>query len=405
MLKYILSLFLLSGYFFTQARTLEVGAGKEYDRLQVAATQAKPGDIILIRKGIYSGNEFIPNLAGTSKAWITIKGATGEKVIFTGGKTAIQMSNPVFVKIENLIFEGQSENGVNIDDGGTYKATAHHLTFENCEWRNMTANGNNDELKISGIEDFIIRKCQFINGSPGGSLLDMVGCHNGIIEQNIFENGGSNSIQAKGGTKNITIRQNTFNKGGERTLNIGGSTGLEFFRPNGATYEASDIKVYSNFILGSGAAFAFVGAINCSVINNTIAMPDHYVIRILQENNNPGLQPCGNNQVINNIFLYTTKDRPAINIGGKTAPETFTFSHNIWYNPERKIRAEVEIPVKESNQYLNLDPQFEAGYGIKKVNLKSPVKGIGKAVLLPDKDFNGKVFLKNRSVGAVEIGK
>jgi len=57
--------------------------------------------------------------------------------------------------------------------------------------------GNNDLLKLSGLDYFEIRNCEFRNGAEGGSGIDMVSCHHGIIQGNHFENLGSNSIQCK----------------------------------------------------------------------------------------------------------------------------------------------------------------------------------------------------------------
>ena len=89
---------------------------------------------------------------------------------------------------------------------------------------------------MSGVDFFEIRNCTFLNGAAGGSGIDMVGCHEGLIKSNRFEKQGSNSIQAKGCSKNIRIENNFFRNGGQRTLNLGGSTNLMLFRPIVARY-------------------------------------------------------------------------------------------------------------------------------------------------------------------------
>ncbi|MBK9982774.1 MAG: hypothetical protein IPP15_10180 [Saprospiraceae bacterium] len=65
---------------------------------------------------------------------------------------------------------------------GTYATPAHHIKFENCTFRNIDATGNNDLLKLSGLDSFEIRHCVFLNGADGGSGMDMVGCHDGLIK-------------------------------------------------------------------------------------------------------------------------------------------------------------------------------------------------------------------------------
>lgn len=380
------------------SRTLEVGSGREFSNLQSAAAQAQPGDTILIRNGVYGGGDYIENLQGTTDKWITVKAEPNENVLFQGGSQAFHLIDPAYLRIEGLTFAGQTGNGVNIDDGGTYNSPAHHIIIDNCTWASMNATGNNDELKMSGVDDFIVRNCNFLNGAAGGSMIDMVGCHLGIFEGNTFFNAGSNCIQAKGATKDITIIRNSFINGGERAVNIGGSTGLQFFRPLGTLYEASNIYVHSNYFAGSTAPLAFVGAVNCEVVNNTISHPSRWAIRILQETTEPGFLPCGNNTFRNNIVIFNTA-QPAINIGGNTAPETFTFSNNLWFNPDNSSWSGPNTPVTEPDRLVNIDPLLTDSLTLSE---SSPAIGGGYAVSGPSHDFFGKPFATPRSMGATE---
>jgi hypothetical protein len=400
-MKTIIILFILLSQHTLDARTLEVGAGQEFCRLQSAMAAAQPGDTILIRAGTYSGGDYFLRLQGTADNWITIRAADSEEVIFSGGSQAFHLSDPAYVRIEGLIIEGQTGNGVNIDDEGTYDTPAHHIIIERCHWRNMNAAGNNDELKMSGVDDFIVRHCRFENGAAGGSMIDMVGCHRGEFSENHFENAGSNAIQAKGGTKDIVITRNMFINAGQRSINIGGSTGLQFFRPLDANYEASHIYVFANIFRGSMAPIAYVGAVNCEVVNNTIIRPDRWAIRILQETTETGFLPCGNNSFINNIVLFTTA-QPAINIGSNTAPESFTFSHNLWYNPDNIQWSGPNTPVTEPGRILGVDPMFrDSSFDLLS---NSPAIGAGLTRNEPAIDMYGRPYLSSRSIGAVEGG-
>lgn len=388
------------------AATLEVGNGKTYARLQAAAAVAKAGDTILIREGIYSGGDYIENLKGTADALIYIRAAEGETVIFRGNTQAFHLTDPAYLHISGLIFEQQTGNGVNIDDGGSYDTPAHNIWIENCEWRGMNATGNNDELKMSGVDNFQILKCIFRNGATGGSLVDMVGCHKGGFEENIFENGGSNSIQAKGGTSDITIYRNKFVNGGERALNIGGSTGLEFFRPIDVKYEASQIRVYSNIFVGSTSPIAFVGSILCEVRGNTIYKPGRWAIRILQETVGNGFEPCGKSDFSDNLIVHNSP-QPAINIGANTAPETFTFTFNLWYNPDNSSWQGPNAPATMDPAILIADPKFVDTVGFHLL-ATSPAKGSGSGSADLFYDYYGRQFAPyngsggNRCRGAVE---
>jgi hypothetical protein len=384
---------------------LEVGPGKTYTSPAAAANVAQPGDTVLIFPNTYAGGNFISNRHGTSTAYIYFIGVDLQTVIFQGGSQAFHFSDVSYIKIQNITLQGQTGNGLNIDDGGTFDTPTHHIEFHNCIFRNMNASGNNDLLKMSGVDDFLIYNCTFLNGSAGGSGLDMVGCHSGTIEQCVFENMGSNCIQAKGGTQYITIKRNKFKNGGQRTLNLGGSTGLEFFRPLNAPFEAADIDVYANIIIGSTAAVAYVGAVRVNVVNNTIINPTNWIARILQETVDPiRFLPCGQNTFINNI-VYHGNISTHINVGSNTAPTTFTFSNNLWFRHNNLSASTPNLPVTETNAVIGQNPSF-INLGLENFSLQvsSPARDAGTLTTF-HQDFDGNLgpLGMGKDIGAHEF--
>lgn len=394
---------LLTCYALTGHCTIiEVGKGKTYQRLQQAAAVAVAGDTIMLFAGVYPGGDVIKQLHGNASAWITIMPATGNEVVYRGKDEALHISEVSYISIEGLIFEQQTGNGVNVDDGGNEKNT-HHIRFERCRWRNMNAIRNNDELKLSGIDDFIIKECRFSNGASGGSLVDMVGCHRGIFSKCVFENAGSNAIQAKGGSCDIIITQSRFMDCGQRAINIGGSTNPAYFRPAGANYEAKHILVQSNIFTGAMASVAFVGAVECAVENNTFYLPGKWVVRILQENTAAGFLPCSNNTFSHNIVVYANAIKDPLNIGPGTNAETFKFSYNLWYRRDNAALINTHTQIQETNSIF-LDPLFADTSGFK-ITQQSPARQAGSSDhTTPELDFYGRPFLTPRSIGAVEFG-
>jgi len=381
-------------------RVIRIGTGTQYNSLRSVRLLIKPGDTIIYLSGIYNGGERIENLRGNEDGWITIMAEHQERVIIHGGSTAFHFTDASFVRLTGFTFTSQTENGVNIDDGGSYDTPSHHIEIKECYWRDISATGNNDMLKMSGVDDFKIENCRFTNGAKGGSLIDMVGCHRGRVTGCYFANGGSNSVQVKGGSSDITIERCRFVEAGERAVNIGGSTGMEYFRPKGNSYEAERIQVWSNIFEGNGASVAFVGSADCEVINNTITGSRMYVFMILQENRQPGMKKCSGNRFINNIVIFDALNRPAINIGPETIPESFILSNNLWFNPRDTSRKAIQTQLPERNQIGNANPLFtDSNYSI---GNNSPAAGMGMKVNGPEKDFNGKPFRNIRSIGAIE---
>jgi len=384
------------------AKTIFVGSNYPIKNLSDAVSLATPGDTIHFKKGIYPGMQIIKNLKGSEKAWITLFALVADSVMIRGGSTSWQFSDPAYLQIEGFIFEDQTANGMNMDDGGDYSTPAQHLRIKNCIFRNIKATGNNDLLKLSGLDHFEISGCKFLNGSPGGSGIDMVGCHQGTIVGCEFINQGSNSIQAKGGSQYIQIVRNKFEKGGQRSVNLGGSTGLPFFRPLDATFEAANLEVYSNLFIGSDSPVAFVGCTNSKVINNTIYKPGRWVVRILQENSNPRFIQCSENTFSNNLIYYGNVSVET-NIGGNTRPETFHFSNNFWFNFAADSNRPPVIPVKDSTVVYGKNPGFiDAEKGNFRMKNDSPAKVSIRSKGEPITDFYNRPFKPLRSFGAIE---
>lgn len=386
------------------ALKLPVGAGKTYSNLGNAIAAVQPGDTIVVYAGTYNGGLAFANLKGQSTAWIYIMNAPSETVIFNGGGNAWQLSDAVYVHIKGMVFQKQTGNGFNLDDGGTYATPSKHVVFESCVFKDINATGNNDLLKLSGLDSFEIRNCAFLNGSAGGSGIDMVGCHDGRITGNTFENMGSNSIQAKGGCHRIRIEANIFRNGGQRAVNLGGSTGLAFFRPIDARYEAAFLKVYSNIFIGSEAPIAFVGCVQTEVANNTLYLPKKWVMRILQETvDTSRFYLCGNNRFVNNIIYKDNQVSTDCNIGPNTSPQSFVFSNNLWFHSDNNLWTGPVLPAAEQNRKLNQDPLFTAaGTGDFTLQKASPATGMGMNISDPLYDFAGKKYHNPRSSGAFE---
>lgn len=403
-LLYIICALSLFWHLNLYARQLTVGFGAEFATIRNAALNAQPGDTILVLKGIHQGGMLVSELQGTSEKKIYIIGEPDSKVIILGGNNSIQFTNPKNIEISGLIIEQQTSNGMNIDDGGDYSTPAENITITNCIFRNIAASGNNDLLKMSGVDNFTIQNCIFENGAAGGSGIDMVGCHSGKIQNNSFTNMGSNAIQAKGGTQFIEIYANYFKNCGQRTLNLGGSTGLEYFRPVDAKFEAADLSVLANIFIGSAAPIAYVGCVRVDVINNTIINPERWVIRILQETvDESRFEKCGNNKFENNIIYYGNISTET-NVGPNTLPETFTFKNNLWYNHQNPNNSGPNIPVSEINQKKGFDPMF-ADLTNENFELKngSPAISYIDYSGTPLADFNGKLYRNPRSAGAFEF--
>ncbi|HET6410013.1 MAG TPA: right-handed parallel beta-helix repeat-containing protein [Chthoniobacteraceae bacterium] len=342
------------------------------DELRAALRGAKPGTQLVLAAGSYTGGFYAGGLRGEPGKPIVIKAADpSSPPVFTDAKTGLHLSGPAHVELKHLTFRGLSDNGLNIDDGGNADQLAQHISLDQLVFEAIGSRGNQDAIKLSGIADFRVIDCVIKQwGTGGGSGIDMVGCHRGVISGNAFAHNRApncTGVQCKGGTSDITIRQNQFEDAGGRAVNIGGSTGLQFFRPklkDGEEHaEARNIVVEGNTFTGSMAAVAFVGVDGAKVQFNTIKIPERWALRILQETKNPGFVACRNGEFTDNLVIFESQKwgEGGVNIGAGTAPETFKFARNWWYCIDRPDRSEPKLPTPEKDGVYGKNPDVAKG--------------------------------------------
>lgn len=308
------------------------------EELTAALEAAAEGDEIVLEPGSYDGKLYRENLKQ-----VTIRSADRDnQAVINGGDYGLMLSDPNEVTLSDLIFEGQLDNGINIDDGGSYETPARDIRLIRITVRNMVNRGNHDAIKMAGVENFLIDGARIENWGDDGSAIDFVGCRNGLIQNSLLKHDrltiGGSGIRPKGGSKNITIRANRVElpAGSGRAIQAGGSTDAEFFRfaDGDSDYEAADITIEGNVVVGAGSAFSWVNIDGGMVHHNLVHMPSPWALRILNENEGSAIVATKNGEFADNQVAYDTGGdfNSVVNIGDNTEPATFTFTRNRWLN-------------------------------------------------------------------------
>jgi hypothetical protein len=401
------------------------GAGTEqepFDDIETAVAAAAPGTAIRVHAGEYAGGVFVSDVIGTAQAPIWIGGAPGEERPVLGGADsaeALHVSGARYLVLHDLEIFGTTANGVNLDDKGDYQdaEALRHVVVRNLTFNAIGTGGNQDCLKISGANEFFVLDSEFVGCSAGGSNIDHVGCHDGLVSGNSFEGGGT-GVQTKGGSRSIEIRGNVFRQNGGRAVNMGGSTGFEFFRPPldaaGESYEARDIRVVANVFDRSAEVAAMPGCVECLFAHNTVYRPTTRILRILQETTTSDgftFLPASGGRVVNNVFSFTraeiTTGGRAINVGAGTSPATFSYSNNLWY-------ASDDVAGSDDADYQGgavsgtlapADPAFAAPTsGDFRLMADSPAVGAGVPLAEAPRDLAGRCYGSPPTLGAFDRG-
>jgi hypothetical protein len=288
---------------------------------------------------------------------------------------------------------------------------ARYLVFRNLYIHDIGSGGNQDCLKLSGLNDYSVLDSRFARcgGGGSGSAIDHVGCHRGLLARNLIEDLQGTGIQCKGGSEDIEIRGNRINDGGQRGVNMGGSTGAEFFRPPLSTtspnFEARNIRVIANVFVGGIVPMAFVGCVDCLAANNTIVNPDNWLLRILQETVSDATYtflPAQGGRFVNNIVYFSRAEISTyVNVGANTAADTFSFRNNVWYAHDSPAQSTPSgLPAPETSGVYGQDPGLVApDYSIQST---SPAAGRGIRLAEVTADYTGRCYSNPPSAGAFE---
>lgn len=353
--------------------------------LTAALQAAQPGDTIAVAPGNYGGGHFFTDLHGRDDAPIILKALDqkNQPVFDFDGAAGdlLHFSRVTHLEVRDLILQNAQGNALNIDDGGPTNPQTSDITIDGLSIRDL-GDGNHDGVKLSGVDHFRVTNSTIERWGTGGSGIDMVGCHDGVIEGNtvrFVSTASGNGLEAKGGSRDIIVRGNRFENAAARAVQIGGSTGRSLFRPPASTldYEAADVTVERNVIVGGQAAVAFINSSGGTAKYNTMFRPADYAFRILRESTDRGFAPTHGGTVERNIIAFGPGTYQ-INAGAGTEPRSFRFAENWWFNADNPANSKPEMPSTESAGVSGTDPRFrDPAKGDFRTKDGSPAAGYG----------------------------
>ena len=183
---------------------MERSGGSRPPRSSTAALDAAvAGDegYRLLEPGTYAGQLYRENLRQ-----VTIRSADrANPALIEGGDYGLHLADPVGVTLSDLVFEKQLDNGINIDDAGSYETPARDIRLIRIAVKHIVNGGNHDAIKMAGVEDFLIDGAHIENWGDDGSAIDFVGCRNGLVQNSLLIHSalkvGGSGIRPKGGSQ------------------------------------------------------------------------------------------------------------------------------------------------------------------------------------------------------------
>jgi hypothetical protein len=323
-------------------------------------------DEILLSPGTYQGGIFV---SGLNNVTIRSLDAAQQAVIQGGSQDGLLLRSAVDVTVQDLQIRDYGVVGLHFDDGGAAGfpgSASRNITVRNVA---IDGAGSNDGMKMSGVIGFHVDGVRITNWSTTDSGFDMIGSHNGLVENSFFSASNLQSngygIRAEGGSKNIVIRANRVEMpsdngdGNSRAIQLGGATQASSLRfiDGDSGYEANNVTVEGNIVIGGGQAFTWVNIDGGVVHHNIVQQPDTRIFRIQNENQGSEVVDTQNGSLLDNIIIFDNGLSNTYSNSAETQPNTFSFARNQWFNVDNPANSTPNLPAPEIDGVVGVDPQ------------------------------------------------
>jgi len=259
-------------------------------QLQSALMQAKPGNTIILRKGTYSGQFVLKDIAGNESCPIVIQAEKSKSAIIDiSDRNGLGLSSVSYVQIQGLVFDKTDPEA---DSMGLGLDGSNYVTIEKCHF----SNGDDEMLTVLDSNHNTIKSCTFENcgkeGRSWGACMRLAGddLHtagdNTITKCTFGEYLGPEAIHVSEYAYGVTISSCTFKgagaKGSSWITVYGGCHVIDssFSNPSGKKMSCG---IYDNDN-------------DCTVKGNTFDLNDNSAYAVYE--NEPG-KVCASNKVIN----------------------------------------------------------------------------------------------------------
>lgn len=357
--------------------------------LHAALFDAAPGEEYLIAPGEYTRD---PGRYFSTRDWGLV-GTEAHPIVFRAQdpnnpptiSALLLLQSPRFVEFHNIRFVNPPGNGHNINIYPVPGVTPTNVTFDGCYFEMRPELISLAGIKATHVDNLFVRNTYFHGW--GDEALSTVGLWGGVIENNVFRGKPTHrqraALQFKGDSRDVIIRNNYFEDAGDRVMQAGGATEAPYFRAP-AQFEAINIEMYGNRIVGGDACFSISTQDGSRFHHNTCYLPARWVGRLLHEN--PAMMENRNGTIDHNLFVYTGDlGFEFVNRSDNFDLSTFVFDSNAFFQVDGDNPYFPALPTEDANMVDQVDPELiDAGTDRMRIGSTDPVfNGIGADAVNP----------------------
>lgn len=370
------------------ARQFLISEGEDWTYV---ANEAKPGDEIILMPGVHVAVS-LENLHGSAKAPITIRALDeSHSATIEAKRIGLELVNPRFVIVQDVIITGATINGLVIKPGSTRNPATTppsgeaeeseaastppgptSITLRRVRIEKTGPEGLRHAAVITGVDSLRLDQCVF--DGWGGCAVELRASSNVRIEHCTFTGRDDHSqmwgIRARSDCDLVSVNRCTFTRAAATCIQFGGKTELnELVLPAGPTpepaslYQVSRSSIQHCLFVDSFCPVHFGNVDGITMRYNTVVRPKPWIISVVDDDDPTVLAPSRNILIGENIFVFDPAALTKLsNIGLPADVTVLRLEENLWWGGELyDANSPLGMPPGEHvlPQTLDVDPQLD----------------------------------------------
>jgi len=362
-----------------------VTPGNNWQPLQI---RAQPGDELILMPGNHRPVT-LSNLTGEPGKPIIIRGLDpNHPPTIVAKRRGIVLHKPKHVVIKDIIITGATLTGILVDNKipditdvfNSQTITQQQPWSADLLIRNVTVletgpKGKRHAIELRGLRDVRIIDSKFEGW--GGSALEIVGCHNILVEKctfNELENFSQyHAIQVRAGSTRVNITNCQFDVDCEGVVSLGAISKLNDFCPSipanakaFSQYEARYVQLQHCVFKNGKFTIALLHVDDCLIRNNTFIRPRSAVLGVTHITDLRVVAVAKRGIFGGNLIIWEPGDMSRyIYFSPKIDQTSFSIEQNLWWSSELakdsnrlgKIAQQGKWP-----QITDVDPKLNGKY-------------------------------------------
>ncbi|MFK7960001.1 MAG: hypothetical protein AB8G96_05690 [Phycisphaerales bacterium] len=330
--------------------------------------QAGPGDEIILWSGTYRGLS-LRNVHGAPGRPIVIRGLDpDDPPVIEGGAWGIRMLGASHVELRDLVIVRPRIDGIEIAPDETTGKPVGPIEIVRVKIEDVGERAGRHGVRI--VHGNSIRMREVTVHGWTGSAVELVGCHDVIIERCVFEGrdrGEMIGLRLRAGTADAVVRRTVMARTGRGGIVLGGRSRdhehrmLARYADDGVRWEVAGITLDQVAVTDCEVGLTLLGLVDGSFNRMSIVDPTRAFMRFGRPQENDSVPSIRNAAIDTSLFFATGADVVPGEYGAGASADGLSLGGNLWWRSGAEWTPETDFPGYDSlPQRTNLDPELDA---------------------------------------------